>query len=197
MAITPRGGSQHNLLRLLFAAALVLLLFFGLYPWAFNIGGRFTPWTVWSGYGKLQASTGAAYGLYVRFWLKPYRGPGPGSNLQGTAVLCTPQGISYSYRLSGEIKNAWSTTEGKTTHLYLHVPDADKQKLLSGFELHGVWQNGELVVDDKGSMRRSFRLDGSAAGEGSVTVSPSSEHAAVTLAYGTQEQAQALCRALR
>ncbi len=177
---------------LLVGIAAVLVVYLGLYPWAFNIGGRFTPWTQWTGYGKLQASTGANYGLYVRFWLTPYRGRGPGNNLRGDALLCTPRGITYPYDLRGNIKNAWSTTEGKHTDLYLHVPKGGKA--LREFDLYGVWRNGELVLDDKGTMRFSFQPDGTLAPKGWVTRSPSPDHAFMTLAYGTKEDFEAFCK---
>jgi hypothetical protein len=182
---------------LIVAIALVLFLFLGLYPWAFNIGGRFTPWTVWSGYGKLQSSTGASYGLYVRFWLTPYHGHGAGNNLRGDALLCTPKGITYAYNLQGNIKNAWTTTDGKSTDLYLSVPQGGTQKPLRGFDLHGVWRNGELVLDDKGNMRLAFRADGSASPKGWIPRSPSSEHAWVTLAYGDKDKLQTVCAAIK
>ncbi|HEY6305402.1 MAG TPA: hypothetical protein VI488_02960 [Candidatus Angelobacter sp.] len=173
----------------------ILVVYLGLYPWAFNIGGHFTPWTVWTGYGKLQSSTGATYGLYVRFWLTPYHGRGGGTsggdNLRGNAVLCTPKGINYTYDLRGNVKNAWTTTEGKSTYLYLNVPKDEKS--IRGFDLVGVWRNGQLVLDDKGSMRLSFQPDGSVAPKGWVTRSPSPEHASVTLAYGEKDAFDAIC----
>lgn len=137
---------------MLLAIGLVLSLYLGLYPWAFNIGGRFTPLTQWTGYGRLQSSTGASYGLYVRFFLTPYHGSsvGGGTNLRGNALLCTPRGITYNYDLHGNVKNAWTTTEGKSTNLYLGVTKGEK--LLRGFDLDGVWRGGELVLDDKGSL---------------------------------------------
>lgn len=180
---------------MLLGIALVLVLYLGLYPWAFNIGGHFTPLTVWTGYGKLQSSSGATYGLYVRLMLTPYhgKGVGAGNNLRGSALLCTPRGTTYPYDLRGNVKNAWTTTEGKSTDLYLGVPKGEKP--IRGFDLLGVWHNGQLVLDDKGSMRFSFQPDGSVAPKGWITRSPSPEHASVTLAYGTKDEFEALCQA--
>lgn len=192
----PQGGRARLgcLGSLFLGIAMVLLVYLGLYPWAFNIGGRFTPWTQWTGYGKLQSSTGATYGLYVRFWLTPYRGgsTGGGNNLRGDALLCTPKGINYNYDLRGNVKNAWSTTEGKHTDLYFYVPKGGKA--LRGFDLSGVWRNGALVLDDKGTMRFSFQPDGTLAPKGWVTRSPSSDHAFMTLAYGTKDDFEAFCK---
>ncbi|HLW55109.1 MAG TPA: hypothetical protein VKW06_19930 [Candidatus Angelobacter sp.] len=179
---------------LLLAGAMLCLLLFGLYPWAFNIGGRFSPWTMWNGYGKLQSSTGATYGLYLQFWLKPHRGPGPSNNLQGNAILCTPKGMTYKYQLGANVTKAWSTTEGKTTYVYLYRPKGSQQ--LEGIDFVGVWRNGELVLDDKGNMRMSFKPDGTLAGKGWTTVSPSKEHVWGTIAYGTENDFQAVCKSV-
>jgi hypothetical protein len=181
---------------LLASIAAILVLYLGLYPWAFNIGGRFTPLTEWTSYGTLRPSTGGVYGLYVRLWLTPYHGRGSslggGNNLRGNALLCTPHGVTYPYDLRGNIKNAWSSTEGKNTDLYLWVPKGEKP--IRGFDLHGVWRNGDLVLDDKGSMRLSFQPNGYVAPTGWVTHSPSPEHASVALAYGTKEDFDRLCK---
>lgn len=196
--LNPRTKREAGKLRtipgLLLALVMLGVLLFGLYPWAFNIGGRFTPWTVWNGYGKLQSSTGGSYALYMQFWLRPHRGPGASNNLQGNAILCTPKGMTYKYQLGADVKQAWSVTEGKTTYVYLYRPKGSQQ--LEGIDFVGVWRNGELVLDDKGSMRMSFTPDGSLAGKGWKTVSPSKEHVWGTIGYGTEDGFQAVCEAV-
>jgi len=34
-------------------------------PWAFHIGGKFSPFGEWDGYGPVQASSGGRYLLYT------------------------------------------------------------------------------------------------------------------------------------
>jgi hypothetical protein len=70
------GCLASLLLAFAVAVGVVLLLF----PWAFNIGGRFTPMNVWTGYGRLHSSAGATYGLYARLML-PARGGRAGNGV--------------------------------------------------------------------------------------------------------------------
>jgi hypothetical protein len=174
------------------AVGVVLLLF----PWAFNIGGCFTLLNVWTGYGRLHSSTGATYGLYARLML-PGRGGRAGNsrsnNLVGNALLCTPQGLTYAYDLSGSIHHVWLSTEGKDTDLYLYTPKGEK--INCRFDLHGVWRDGQLVLDDRGSMSHAFEANGTLAPKGWPTRAPSpGEHAAITLAYGSKEEFDTLCK---
>lgn len=196
-----RNNSQSGRVRLgclgslLLGLVVVVLVTAALDPWAFNIGGRFTPLNVWTGYGRLHSSAGATYGLYVRLMLTPNRGHGigPRNNLRGSALLCTPQGITYPYDLHGNIKNAWSSTEGKETGLYFGTPNGEKPN--RSFDLYGVWRNGELVLDDKGNLGHTFEANGTLAPKGRYGRAPApGEHAAVALAYGSREEFEALCK---
>ena len=58
---------RHLGLRLLLIVVVVL---FALYvlpsPWAFHIGGKFSPFGEWDGYGPVQASNGGHYLLYTQ-----------------------------------------------------------------------------------------------------------------------------------
>jgi hypothetical protein len=181
---------------LLFAFVVVLLVTVGLFPWAFHIGGRFTPFTIWTGYGRLHSSDGTNYGLYLRLML-PTRGGRAGNrfsnNLTGSALLCTPRGSTFPYRLSGGIHKVWLDTEGKGTDLSLRMPPNEKPD--RGFDLHGVWRNGELVLDDKGSLSHAFDPGGTPSPKGRYSGVPRpGEHAGVTVAFGTQQDFEALCK---
>lgn len=177
---------------LFFGVAVVILLMLALYPWAFQIGGRFTPLSIWTGYGRLHSASGANSALYVRLWFHMPRGA-RGSNLRGSAMLCTPQGRTYSYDLSGQVLKAWQSTEGKTTVLYLAGPKDDKNN--RGFELRGVWSNGSLEMDDRGTMRRWFLPDGSLSPTSLPThLLKPGELAQTTLSFGSKEEFEALCK---
>jgi hypothetical protein len=64
-------------------------------PWAFHIGGRFTP-LYWSGTGTLVAKAGA-YPLYVLLY------PADGSNrLHGWGSLCISQNAVIPLNLHGD-----------------------------------------------------------------------------------------------
>lgn len=164
-------------------------------PWVFFIGGRFTPLAQWTGYGKLHSSAGGDYGIYL--YLSQHQSEqvdtafGAKPNLKGSAILCTPQGAKYEYRVEGRV-DAWLHTEGKPTGLYLVNATAEKRS----FDLRGKWRQGNLVMDDKGSLsrwlrsgsspRRKSRRLGLAASKG--------EHAQVTVSYGSRSDFNGFCQ---
>src|SRR5579863_5432420 len=92
---------RHLGLRLLFIVVVVLL---GLYvlpsPWAFHMGGKFSPVGEWAGYGPVTASNGGRYLLYTELRggvVNNHSKPGCGlltgcDTLAGTAQLCTQGG---------------------------------------------------------------------------------------------------------
>ena len=105
------SGRRYILLRLLLILIVVLL---GLYvlptPWAFHMGGRFSPVGEWDGYGAIQAGNGGHYLLYthLRGDLANNHGHAGcsfvGCNvLSGTAQLCTQGGQHYTFDLTGAV----------------------------------------------------------------------------------------------
>lgn len=118
-------------------------------PWSFFIGGRFTPLAQWTGFGKLHSAVGGDYGLFLRLAHRQTDDLTSGlkakSSLHGSAILCTPQGEKVEYRLEGMVRDAWLQTEGQSTKLVLttgHESEAGK------LNLHGVWRQGNLVVNE-------------------------------------------------
>jgi hypothetical protein len=188
------GGLDWMVVLVLMAAG----VFAAFSPWSFFIGGRFTPLAQWTGYGKMHSAAGD-YGIFLRlahhqsddvagtFAAKP--------NLRGSAILCTPQGERYEYRLEGDVRNAWLQTEGRATGLKLLTVDRQPQLRTLGFtsnDLRGVWHHGSLVLDNTGNgsapavksksrhtRRRSTR---------------GSEHAATVVSYGDLSSFNDFCR---
>jgi len=147
------GGLDWMVVMVLMAAG-VLSAFS---PWSFFIGGRFTPFTQWTGYGKMHSAAGGDYGLFLR--LAHHQSDDVANafqatpNLRGSAILCTPQGERYEYRVEGTVRDAWLQTEGRPTGLQLLT--ADRQPQLRNLGLHtsdlrGVWHHGTLVLEDPG-----------------------------------------------
>jgi len=106
-------------LRVLLIAFVVLFLAeFLPAPWAFHIGGRFTPLGQWDGYGPVQASDGGRYLLFTHLQGGVIaHGGRPGcafhggcNSLRGSAKLCTESGRVYSFSLSGKL-HGWLTTQ--------------------------------------------------------------------------------------
>src|SRR5262250_2182258 len=96
---------------------LVLALTVLLNPWALHIGGRPTPALTWHGIGKLHSTTGATYGIFLEVGAHLAHGRG-GSNLTGTAKLCTPQGDVTPLTVDAHLKRAWLDIDGKPHTLY-------------------------------------------------------------------------------
>jgi hypothetical protein len=95
--------------------------------------------------------------------------------------------------LSGSVLKAWQSTEGKTTVLYLAGPQEDKST--RGFELRGVWRNGSLEMDDRGTMQRWFLPDGSISAKSLPTHSPKPSDLAQTIvSFGSKQEFEALCK---
>ncbi len=179
--------------------ALLIALFvieIGLNPWAFHIGDRFTPLTVWDGYGTVRASNGGRYVLFTRL-----QGAGLSSacrfsrcqTLRGSAQICTERGATYTLQLLGSV-HAWWTTDGASTSLDLKDVRSGPLPAGSVISLKGSWHGRRLVVADTGGSlarvltpRGVIRPAASAADAG---------HASVTLRYGTTAAFGQACRAL-
>ena len=159
------GWSQHIVLRVVLIAFVVLFLAeFLPAPWAFHIGGRFTPLGQWDGYGPVQASNGARYLLFthLRGGVLAHGGrPGcafrGGCNtLRGSAQLCTESGRVYSFGLAGTM-HGYLTTDGSPTDLRLSggSPVPLPHGLVVAFR--GTWKGPVLpVASTDGSFTEAF-----------------------------------------
>jgi len=146
---------------------LVLLLLAGVLltnPWAFHIGGRWTPLTWW-GSGRLVTKRGIEYPLFVMLYPSAHfsrlhlDGRRPTGGVQGTACLCTSPGVSQYLKLSGTIYDGWRSTEGSLIGFRLLEPTiVDVGQTRAGyFDLVGRWQGPDLVMEDRGNWSRPFR----------------------------------------
>src|SRR5262249_54077522 len=144
----PEDGPRRRYiwLRLLLILIVVLL---GVYvlptPWAFHIGGKFSPIGEWDGYGPVQASNGRRSPLYT-----PLRGvrlhdPGPvgcslGSceRLTRSAQLCTQGGQHYPFELTGAM-HGWHTTNGPRPNIDLTGGTPKRLPKGSVVAFQGVW----------------------------------------------------------
>lgn len=187
------GGLDWMVVLVLMAAG-VLAAFS---PWSFFMGGRFTPLTQWTGYGKMH-SAGGDYGIFLRlahhqsddvantFAAKP--------NLRGSAILCTPQGERYEYSLEGDVRNAWLQTEGRATGLKLLTLDRQPHLRNLGFtsnDLRGVWHHGDLVLENTGTGNAPAAKSKSRR---TRRHSPGSERTATVVSYGDLPSFNNFCR---
>jgi len=161
-------------------------------PWSFHIGGVSTPLLSWSATGMLQTK-GGNYPLYVflypdshfsRLRLRSQEGEDlrPTGGVQGSAWLCTSRDVAQRLKLSGTIYNGWSNTEGSVISFrLLEWYFFDSRPTRGYLDLEGRWNGTKLVMDDRGSLAKTFRSD--------LKI----EHASVTLNPGSYSDFKAAC----
>jgi len=186
---------------------LIILLVVGvglpalLTPWGFYMGGRFHVLPMWQGWGKMHSSkAGGDYVLQVVFYPKVGRTLGP-RHVTGNAWLCTPRGEKFYLSLGGDFqKDLWLDSNGKTARFYMDNYSAKSQ--FSGdrrpyLELSGKWNNPDLVMNDHGSIARSFEPDGRLYAGHSPSRPYMAEVVSVTLHEGNNSEFEAACAKIR
>jgi hypothetical protein len=169
-----RGGCLSGCLRSLFVvfvlgALVVLAVYVIVAPWAFYLGGHFHPLAYWQGWGTMQAPEGD-YVVFVRISPPARQGRTAfrlgGPSVGGSGAVCSPHGEMYdSLRLTGGFlrKAIGVNTDGEQVDLGLSqrlnfLGTNSDTRLSLGFR--GAWHNPDLVLDDRGSLRRMFNVDG-------------------------------------
>jgi len=160
-----------------------------IHPWALHIGGRWTPALTWHGTGTLHSTSGANYPFFLEIWVGmpegSRRGPGSIKDFEGTAKICTPQGQSYPLTVTGYMKKAWLSTDGKQVTFYLRSAKDAAPKL--SLTLLGKWNGGELQLEDQGNFAMTFAPDGHVKGYLQGSNSPA-ENTSGTLHYATESE---------
>lgn len=182
-----RARLATTLMALVLVAAVVYGVILLTGPWAFHIGGRWTPFLTWTGSGKLVTNRGE-YPLYVSFFPSSHfsrlqlEGLRPTGGLQGNGWLCTSRGVMQPLELSGTIYNAWRTTEGSLlTFRLLEHQVVNVGQGRGFFDLTGRWQGPQLVMDDRHHVGERFRFG--------LNI----EHAKVSLDWSTYSDFKAAC----
>jgi hypothetical protein len=195
------GGRRrrHVLLRLIL---IVFVVVFVLYvfpsPWAFHMGGKFSPFGEWDGYGPVRASNGGQYLLFTHLHGGLLTNHGhSGCNftgcetLTGSAQLCAQGGQRYTFTLTGAV-HGWYTTNGSRTTIALTGGTPAALPKGSVVTFHGAWKGAVLplasnsftgIFTPAGAIRKTT----SAAGTGT---------AVVVLHNGSQTSFDQACNAL-
>jgi hypothetical protein len=167
MAFRPlRGLGCFGLLVL--GPVFFLLVIAVLAPWAYRIGGRWTP-ASWWGFGTLRTESGDAYPIYICFYPNfrgmsrlRLNGQRPTNALRGTGWLCSAQGVTQRLDLSGDIYGTYLNTDGNQVGIRLldarHYFQINPQRRRY-FDLYGRWHGPELVMEDSGGWERGFHPD--------------------------------------
>ena len=190
MPTARRHGCLTSLLGLIvLCAAIVYGVAAITSPWAFHIGGRWTPFLTWSGGGQLVTPSGT-YPLYVSLYPSSHfsrlrlDGLRPTGGLQGSGWLCVSKGVTQHLRLGGTIYGGWRSTENSLIEFRLNEPKYfDMGQRQGYFDLYGRWQGPDLVMDQRerygGQFQSGLRI----------------EHSSVTLRWGSYSDFKAACAA--
>jgi hypothetical protein len=188
-------------LRLLLILIVVLLAVYVLpTPWAFHMGGTFSPLGEWDGYGPVQVGNGGHYLLYTHLRGGIINSHGhtgcsfPSCDtLAGSAQLCTQGGQRYTFSLTGAV-HGWYTTNGSRTNIDL--TGGTPKPLPDGWVVafHGVWHGPVLpIADTDNSFSEVFTPTGAIR---TTTSTANAGTARGTLRFGSVTSFDHACRAL-
>ena len=200
-ASQDKPRKRHLVLRVVLIVVIVGLCVYILpTPWAYHMGGKFSPLGEWDGYGPVQASNGGRYLLYtqIRGGIVNDRGHARCSltgcdSLTGTAQLCTQGGQHYTFELTGAV-HGWYTTDGSRTSIEL--TGGTPKRLPSGWVVafHGRWHGAELpIADSDNSFTKVFTPAGTIR---TTTSTKDAGTARGTLRSGSADSFDQACRAL-
>ena len=192
---------RHLVLRIVLILVIVGLCVYILpTPWAFHMGGKFSPLGEWDGYGQVHAANGGKYLLFthLRGGIVINRGHSSCSltgcdRLTGSAELCTTGGQHYTFALTGVV-HGWYTTNGSKTTIGLTggTPTALPHGSVVAF--HGAWKGPELRLASTGN---SFTGAFTPAGGIRKTTSGANRGTAlVVLRNGSRASFEQACHAL-
>jgi hypothetical protein len=149
----PRRRPRHRLLKtLLLVVVAAVVVNLAVTPWVFRIGGQFTPFAQWNGYGPVQGSNGGRYLLFAHLQGNLLVNSSSRSgcsqlsgcdHVQGSAQLCTEDGATYTFDLTGQV-HAWLHTDGARTSV--DISGGSQQKLPFAIVFAGTWHGRVLRV---------------------------------------------------
>ena len=165
--------------------------------WALHIGGRFTPFKTWDGWGVVRASSGGRYVLFTHLRggvLLEAEGLscdplGGCESLHGSAKLCTEDGSVYSLSLRGAV-DAWWSTDGARTSVELEGRPLPKD---GEAYFSGRWHGPALSLVSRGnsSFTEAFTRTGAVWPYESPVHSGT---ATVTIRHGSLAEFKRTCR---
>jgi hypothetical protein len=183
-----------------------LLVYAGLYPWAFFMGGSFHPSGGWQGWGRMKSRTAGDYLLYVQIGPAKHSRHSSGASLtsstslSGSAYLCTPKGERFDLTLGGGMpRDVYVNSLGKPITVYMSkreiLPLGQTSRLR--FTLQGHWEQGQLVADDHKTLSAAFLPGGTLRQQGSTVLPSQTEDIPVILHEGSYSEFNAACGAIR
>jgi len=152
-------GCFGSLILLVVLGVLIQVLFT---PWAFHIGGSFTPSMRWTGVAEGQAPDGSAYAMQIKLAANNVSQHACSSrgcdDFHGTASVCTAAGEFQLKNLLGQV-GGWTSIDGQkmTLSIAQGTTNADQYLLL---RLTGTWHGAVYQANDEGYLVRAFNPNG-------------------------------------
>lgn len=164
MAAKRRGCLPGLTLLALAGAVVAFLWFLVTAPWIYTVG-RTRPIPLWQGQAMANGP-GGTYRFFIQFW--PSTGPAvrPATWARGTGWVCTPQGKSYWFRVTGSTDRVvWKDMNGAPFHLFTSgkatiARSTMGRRGLPALEFRGRWNGDRLELRDEGTIAASFAADG-------------------------------------
>lgn len=193
----PRLGCLGSIIAFALLGTLAVLMIDGLFaPWGFYLGGHLHILPYWRGWGRMHTASSGDYLVFVSMW------PAPGkyyAHMTGTGELCTPRGERITLRVGADMdKHIGSDMQGKAIRIYMY-----HRPYLAGLntnrrpriDLHGQWQNPNIVLNDRGTLLTEFKPDGTLYPDGKEPAR--NEVVQITLKDGSRDDYSAACAALK
>lgn len=188
---------------LVFGLLLVVAVYAVVAPWGFFLGGQFHPLAYWQGWGTMHGP-GGDYAVFMRMF--PRVGGRStlslsGPSVRGSGIICSPHGERYSLTLRGTFlrRGIGTNTDGEALSLSLTQPlnflNTNSSTRLE-VSFRGAWKNPDLMLNDAGSMVRTFNPDGTWA-PGDRYKRPLGEPIPLTLHAGSGSDFDAACAAVK
>ncbi|HEV3040728.1 MAG TPA: hypothetical protein VHA33_23385 [Candidatus Angelobacter sp.] len=169
-------------------------------PWAFYMGGHRHLLPRWQGWGRLHSnSAGGDYAIYVSLWPE-YKWPEYNisrrlPHVEGAAWVCTPRGATFELTIGGDFERPLGNDlNGRSASFYVNRTFRRRYaNPKPDLYLRGQWNNPDLVLDDHGSIARSFDHDARLYPTARWDIG---EVSPVTLHEGSRSEFDAACRAV-
>lgn len=139
----------------------------GLYvlaPWNFYYGGHFHLIPGWQGMGVIHSkASGGDYSLFV--YIEPKIQQYQQSDIQGSAVLCTPKGVRIPMAWIGNFPSHPTADLAGVTINFGAFGNSVKSQFNGDYHpsvgFHGSFGDHQLHLDDDGTIATAFHPDGS------------------------------------
>jgi hypothetical protein len=192
-----RFRKRHSFLLLFGVILLLVIVQVIVAPWAFHIGGKFTPLGNWTGAAQGKAPSGDRYAVQIQLEFNTLQDracsqTGGCDDFHGTLLFCTKAGQYKITNMSGQL-HGWLSTEGRTMNVDFQPDRKDSQQVQQVLGVfRGTWHGDVYQATDGGYLERDFGSNGVPR----TVVTTADPKQSVTLAFQPADF-NAMCAALK